>query len=150
MELRPHHLLDILSSYGNDEAFPPHLYGHALHIVAPEVLEHGDLPVKFVVAADAICRPCRNLTPEGRCSDVLSQLSPSPSKQDYNDNLDRRVLACLGMKAGEVMTVREYFVKVNRVVPGIEQICTHPKEDQQQRLAGLIRGLQRLGIRPPD
>ncbi len=148
-ELRPHHLLDILSSYGNGEEFAPHEYGHALHIVGPEVLAHGDLRVKFIVGADAICRPCRNLTPEGRCTDVLGQLSPSPSKQEYNDDLDRRVLAYLGMEADTVMTVHEYFARVNRHVPGIEEICTHPKEDRQRRLAGLARGLEKVGVRRP-
>jgi hypothetical protein len=34
MRLRPHHFLDIVTSYGADERFEPHPYGHSLHTVA--------------------------------------------------------------------------------------------------------------------
>jgi hypothetical protein len=56
------------------------------------------------------------------------------------------VLAYLGLRAGTVMTVREFLGRVDRVVPGIEEICTHPKEDRQSRLAELTRGLEKTGI----
>jgi len=36
---------------------------------------------------------------------------------------------------------------VNQKVPGVEKICTHPKEDQEKRLTGLIDGLIKMGIR---
>jgi hypothetical protein len=146
MELRPHHLLDILTSCGNGEKFEPHPYGHALHIVGPKVLGDLALRLKLVVAADEICRPCVHLK-AGKCDDVLGQLPEKPSKQEYNDNLDRRVLAYLKLRAGASMTVREYFLLVNERVPGIEKICTHPKEDERQRLAGLVNGLKKLGLR---
>ncbi len=45
------------------------------------------------------------------------------------------------------MTVRTFLELVNPHVPGIEKVCTHPKEDEQSRLAGMIRGLQMLGFR---
>ncbi len=145
--LRPHHLVDILTSHGNDEKFEPHPYGHALHVVGPRVLADLKLPVKFVVAADDICRPCKHLRKDGTCEDVLSQLPEKPSKQEYNDNLDRRLMSYLKMQPGTRMTVRAFFELVNTKTPGIEKICTHPKEDQRTRLAGLMNGLQKLGIR---
>jgi hypothetical protein len=46
-----------------------------------------------------------------------------------------------------VITICEYLEAVNKKVPGIEKICTHPKEDQQERLNGLISGLTKLGLR---
>jgi hypothetical protein len=149
VELRPHHLVDILTSYGHGEKSQPHPYGHAVHIVAPKVLAQPRLQVRFLVAADDICRPCKHLKPDGKCDDVLAQLSPAPPKQEYNDNLDRRLLAYLGMEAGVTMTVHAFFEVVNARVPGIEKICTHPKEAQQQRLAGIVKGLEKLGIRKP-
>ncbi len=147
VKLRPHHLLGILTGYGNGEKFEPHPYGHALHIIAPMVREHPTLRVKFVVAADDICAPCKHLRPDGTCDDVLSQLSPPISKQEYNDKLDRRLFAYLNLRSGATMTVRAFCKLVNRRVPGIEKICTHPKEDEQRRLAGMIKGLQMFGIR---
>ncbi len=145
--LRPHHLVDILASYGNGEKFEAHPYGHALHVVGPRVLANLALPVRFVVAADDICRPCKHLRSDGTCDDALSQLPDKPSKQEYNDGLDRRLLPYLNLEAGARMTVRAFFELVNDRTPGIEKICTHPKEDPQRRLAGLVNGLRQLGIR---
>jgi hypothetical protein len=146
MELRPHHLLDILRDYGLGSKFEPSPYGHAVHTVAQDILADTSITVKFVVGADEICRPCKHLQPNGKCNDVL-RLSPPVSKQQYNDELDRQLLEYLELPEDMVITVREYFELVNRHTPGIEEICTHPREDRKRRLAGLIQGLEKVGIR---
>jgi len=146
MELRPHHLLDILSDHGHGSTFEPSPYGHAVHSVARKVLADSNIKIKFVVGADEICRPCKHLQPGGKCDDVLRSL-PQRSKQEYNDALDRRLLELYQIPEGTVMTVREYFELVSRHTPGLEEICSHPGEDPAQRLAGLLRGLEKVGIR---
>jgi len=148
LRLRPHHILDIVRSYGQGRMFTPHPLGHALHEVAQKLLNDLDQSIELVVAADAICEPCSRLNPGGTCSDVLPQLDEKPSKQEYNDRLDEKLLPCLGLAEGAVMTLREYLKIVNSRIPGVEKICTHPKEDQAERLAGMIEGLKKLGIRP--
>jgi hypothetical protein len=147
MQLRPHHILDIVSDYGQDIIYQPHPYGHSLHIVAPKLLSSVDLKVKLVVAADDICKGCMHLKADGTCDDVLAQLHPSPSKQAYNDVLDCRLLDYLAIENNSVMTVRKFLQIVNEKVPGIEKICTHPKEDEKERLKGLVKGLTKLGVR---
>jgi hypothetical protein len=144
--LRPHHLLDILCDYGHGITYQPHPYGHALHTVAAEVLSNLDLKITLVVAADSICQPCRHLHPDGRCDDVLGQLPDSPSKQAYNDALDRRLWAFLKLDQGQTMTVREFCQRVSLNLPGIEKVCTHPSEDEQYRLTGLQKALHQLSI----
>ena len=148
LELRPHHLLDIISDYGHGIRYQPHAYGHALHLVAEQVLGNLDQDVLFVVAADAICQPCRHLQAGGQCDDVLSQLAEPVLKQTYNDGLDRRLWPYLGLDQGNRMTVRQFLLRVQQRLPGIETICTHPGEEQADRLAGLQRGLERLNIAP--
>jgi hypothetical protein len=147
MRLRPHHLLDIVSDYGHGVEFKPHPYGHAVHTVAAQVLANLGSRVKFVVAADEICSPCRHLRSDGQCEDVLHQLREPLSKQAYNDELDRRLFSTFGMRPGEEMTVRVFLERVNEHTPGIEKICTHPGEKEKRRLEGLEQGLTRLGIR---
>lgn len=147
IKLRPHHALDIISKYGHGAQFIPHPYGHAVHRVAKTILSDLELRVQFVVGADEICQPCQHLRADGLCDDVLSQLDPPIPKQKYNDDLDRRLLAYLGFEPGTVMTVREYLALVNERTPGIEVICTHPKEDRRSRLDGLQWGLVKLGLR---
>lgn len=144
MLARPHHLIDIITQIGGDAQFKPHAYGHAVHIVAEQVMSDPDVGVVFVVGADDICKPCIHLV-DGRCDDVLSQLDPPISKQDYNDDLDRRLLEFLGMSEGEQMAFRGYVGRIKERVEGIEEICAHPGEDPSRRRERLERGLQKLG-----
>ncbi len=147
MQLRPHHILDIISHHGKGKGHKPHPYGHSLHIVGPWLLSNLDSRIKLVLEADQICEGCEHLSAEGRCNDVLAQLTPSPSKQAYNDVLDCRLFDELSLAPGTMVTVREYLEAVNKKLPGIEKICTHPKENPQERLEALISGLTRLGLR---
>lgn len=149
MQLRPHHILDIISNFGKGAEFQPHPYGHSLHIVALKLLSDLDLKIKLVLNADDICKECKHLMPDGKCNDVLGQLNPSPSKQAYNDVLDCRLFDLFALKINTVLTLRKYLEMVNDNVPGIERICTHPKEDQENRLKGLMAGLIKLGVRKP-
>lgn len=147
MQLRPHHILDIVTNHGKGREFRPAAYGHSQHIVAPKLLSNLDLKVKLVLDADDICIGCKHLLPDGKCKDVLAQLNPSPSKQAYNDVLDCRIFDYLSIEVNSVFTTRKYLELVNEKVPGIEKICTHPKTNEEERLNGLIDGLIELGIR---
>ena len=147
MQLRPHHILDIITGHGNGVIYQPHPYGHSQHIVAPKLLSNLDLKIKLVLGADDICKGCEHLLPDGKCKDVLAQLNPSPSKQAYNDVLDCRLFDEFSIKPNTLITFHQYLETVNERVPGIEKICTHPKENQEERLNGLIKGLTKLGIR---
>ena len=139
--------MDIIYGYGNGREYQPHPYGHSLHIVAPRLLSNLDLKIKLVLNADDICEGCEHLLPDGKCKDVLAQLTPSPSKQAYNDVLDSRLFDDLSIEPNAVITSREFLKTVNSKVPGIEKICAHPKEDQQERLDGLVSGFIKLGVR---
>ncbi len=147
MKLRPHHIIDIITGHGNDIQYQPHPYGHSQHIVAPKLLSGLDLSIRLVLEADDICLGCKHLMPDGQCDDVLAQLTPSPSKQAYNDVLDSRLFDHFGLIPNCIITLRRYLALVDQNTPGIEMICTHPKEDREKRLNGLINGLIKLGIR---
>jgi hypothetical protein len=146
MKLRPHHILDIVTDFGNNQQYQPHPYGHSLHIVAPKLLSDLNLKIKLIIGADDVCTGCTHLMPDGKCNDVLSQLKPSPSKQAYNDVLDSRIFDCLSIDPGIVLTTHKYLELINDKTPGIEEICTHPKENKEERLRGLTNGLVKLGF----
>ena len=148
MQLRPHHILDIISDHGKGIEYEPHPYGHAQHIVAPKLLSNLDLKIQLILGADDICEGCEHLLPDGKCKDVLAQLNPSPLKQAYNDVLDCQLFDSFSIEVNSIITTRKYLTIVNEKVPGIERICTHPKENQDERLEGLKAGLIKLGIRP--
>jgi hypothetical protein len=146
MKLRPHHLLDIVTQHGAGGEFRPHAYGHAVHTCAEIVLNDVGTEVEFIVGADFICEPCKHLV-GGLCDDVLSQLDPPTSKQEYNDDLDRRVLAHLGMQEGEAMTARAFLTRVAEHFEGLPEVCTHPKQAVAYRASNLRGGLEKLGIK---
>ena len=147
MKLRPHHIIDIITDYGKNVQYEPHHYGHSQHIVAPKLISNLDLNIWLVLEADDICTGCKHLMPDGKCKDVLAQLNPSPSKQAYNDILDSRLFDCFKIDPNCILSTREFLGLVNEKIPGIEKICTHPKEDSEDRLLGLTNGLIKLGIR---
>ena len=147
LQLRPHHILDGVTAHGRGVKIEPDSRGHSGHIVSEKLLSDLELKVKLIVKSDDVCTGCEFLMPDGKCSDVLGQLSPSPSKQAYNDVLDCRLLDFLEIEIDSVMTVRDYLGIVNKKVPGIEEICTHPKGDKTEKLKGLTEGLAKLGIR---
>ena len=82
MELRPHHILDIVTTYGHGHRFEPHPYGHANHTVAEAILTGTGQEIRFVVGADEICRPCRRLRPDGQCAHVpgIERVSSHPGE----------------------------------------------------------------------
>jgi hypothetical protein len=79
---------------------------------------------------------------------VLNDLDPPRSKQEYNDALDRRVLAHLHLREGEPLTVREFLQVVCRHFAGLPKVCTHPGSRVAERETHLWAGLQRLGFHP--
>jgi hypothetical protein len=142
--LRPHHILDIITRYGQNIQFKPHPYGHALHTIAKKMIDDSNLKIKLIIGADDICQPCKHLLSSGYCSDVLHQLNPPLSKQDYNDDLDRRLLSYLNLVPETVLTLREYLDVISLNIPGIETVCAHPKENRKNRLNGLMKGLKAI------
>lgn len=147
LQLRPHHILDIVRNIGHNRPIEPHPLGHNVHGITLEIINNPDQLLKLVVGADDICTPCTKLNSELLCTDILPQCDDKPSKQSYNDTLDTKVLKYLGIKTRTQLTVRQYLQIVNSKLEGIEKICTHPKEDENYRLEGLKNGLQKLGIR---
>jgi hypothetical protein len=142
--LRPHHLLDILRDYGYGIRYEPHEYGHALHTVAGKIFTDPDREIVLVVAADDVCRPCRHLRPGGQCDDTMEKDGIPVSKQAYNDALDRRLWAYLGLEGGNRMTVGDFLVRVRNRLEGMEDVCAHPGEDREYRKIGLVEGLKKL------
>ena len=145
MKVRPHHLLDIISSHGAGHEFKPAAYGHAVHTCAEIVLNDLDTELEFVVGADFICDPCIHNV-EGRCDDMVSSLDPPVSKQDYNDDLDRRLLVHFGLQEGERMTFGEYLKVIRGHFEALPELCSHPREAPERRAANLEAGLSRLGV----
>ena len=150
MKLRPHHLLDIVTEYDPDHPPVPAESGNAVHRIARELPDRLDEPAEFVIGPDDICAPCRHLQADGRCERILQRHVPPQPIDEYNDPLDARILEYLGMHEGESMILRAFLQRVAESLPGIEEVCTHPTQCREDRVAGLRRGLKRLGVGEPE
>ena len=148
LHLRPHHLIDMIRNIGQDRPVIPHPYGHAQHIITRDILSGAEHEIRFVVGADDLCKPCIHLTAEGICRDILPQLEHTVSKQQYNDELDHKVLEHLGLQEGMTITLNEFLHLMENNLNGLIPICTHPKEDVFTRQQGLERGIRIL--KKPD
>ena len=145
MDIRPHHLLDIISSHGAGHEFKPAAYGHAVHTCAEIVLNDLDTPLEFVAAADFICAPCIHLV-DGVCDDTVGSLDPPLMKQDYNDDLDRRLLVHFELAEGDQITFGEYLQVIADHFSGLPEMCSHPGEEVSARAENLRAGLDKLGV----
>jgi hypothetical protein len=144
MRARPHHLIDIITQYGQGRPFEPHEYGHAVHTVAAEVIADPSVSIEFGIGADDICAPCKHLV-GGRCDDMITRFDPPVSKHEYNDALDTRLLDFLGMEEGQVMTFAEYLKILRDHLDGLAEVCRWPGQQVEDRHSNLERGLSKLG-----
>jgi len=149
MRARPHHLIDIICQYGAGRPFKPHPYGHAVHLVAAEVIENPDVVIEFVVDADDICAPCVHLV-DGRCDDIITICDPPLPKQLSVDRADAWLLTFLRIAEGRKMTFREYLGVLRANLDCFRAIYSHPDslalgDDPDRRLSRLRAGLEKLG-----
>jgi len=146
--LRPHHLLDLVRDYAPPEGPEPDRPdgANAVPQAAHALAENLDRSVRFVVGPDDICAPCSHLQADGRCDRILDRHVPPEPIDEYNDPLDRRILARLGLDEGAELTIGEFLRQVAADLDAVAAVCTHPTEVTAERLAGLRRGLRRLGL----
>jgi len=144
LHLRPHHLIDIIRNIGQERPVIPHAYGHAQHTITRAMLEGEINEIRLTIGSDDLCQPCIHLSPEGLCRDLLPQLEYPLRKQQYNDELDRQVLAFLNLEDGVVMRLADFLDLMEDQLEGLTAICTHPKENMESRKTGMINGVDLL------
>jgi hypothetical protein len=144
LKLRPHHLIDIIRNIGQGRPVIPHPYGHAQHIITHAITNRTANKILLTVGADDICKPCIHLTAAGTCDDILPQLDYPVAKQQYNDELDLKLLSFMGLENEDVVLLSDFLNLVAQNLNEIAAISTHPKEDAGKRKEGLKRGLDLL------
>jgi hypothetical protein len=85
-----------------------------------------------------------HLTAGGICRDVLHQLDDTVRKQQYNDDLDHKVLELLGLRKDIVVTPNEFLEIVENNLLVLVPVCTHPKEDVAGKRMGIEKGIEIL------
>ena len=147
VRIKPHHFVDIVTSYAQGDPFKPHPYGHAVHSVAKTVLENPDVTLAMELGADDICGPCKyNIN--GLCNDTIDTSfrpeAPS-SKREYNLLIDRRWCQRLGIRQGNRLTAREFCERLRDNTEDIQDIYReNPAERVEKRKEHLRAGIRKF------
>lgn len=147
VRIKPHHFVDIITSYGRGETFPPHPYGHAVHTVAERVLSRHDILLVMELGADDICKPCQ-CNVNGVCSDVIDtsyRPKAPPRKQDWNLLIDKRWCERLGLSPGDRLSARQFCERIRDRAGDITDIYVEiPAEMTAERAQALQAGVRRF------
>ncbi|MBM3239052.1 hypothetical protein FJZ31_22390 [Candidatus Poribacteria bacterium] len=110
IRIKPHHFVDIITSFGAGNTFVPHPYGHAVHTVAARILRDQNILLEMELGADDICTPCKHNI-AGICDDTIDTSfrpnAPS-SKREWNLIIDGRWCERLKLQPGDRLTAREF------------------------------------------
>jgi len=166
--LKPHHFLDIIKLHGiGTDFFVPEEeyirqikevkgkrreYHHDFNIAGNIVLENPLAIITLTVGADDTCSPCRFLV-DGKCTDELSSQFTYPSKEEWNQVVDRRVLNVWGLKEGdEITAIALCQLSKEKFTPEIilDIWKENTKEEALQRAEYLINGLKKYVERYKD
>lgn len=140
IKIRPHHLLDIIRDFGNQDEVTEHPWGASLTSITQEILADIDQKVEFVMGVDAICETCSQLRGE-ICE---AKISRDLLMRDYNDRIDRELFDALQLKPGSQLAVREFLQLVGNDL-GVLNIFD-PALQNTLREQGTIAALNEFGI----
>jgi hypothetical protein len=146
--IKPHHFVDIITAIGDGRTeFQPHPYGHALHIVAEQILGNRDVCLRIELGADDICLPCRHNV-DGLCDDTIdTSFRPKApkSKRQYNLLIDRRWSERLGVQQDDQLTARELCLSIRDCAGDIRDVYRElPADRTAERQAKLQEGVARF------
>lgn len=97
--IKPHHLLDIFKLYGRgvERFVPDEKHRHDFYVAGNRVIGNKVGEVRFTYGNDDICKPCVCLR-QGVCGDRFVYGGAEYSKNQYNEELDRRLIDRLGLE----------------------------------------------------
>ena len=147
IRIKPHHLVDIITQFGEGRPFEPHPYGHAVHTVAQRILADPEVMLEMELGADDICAPCiHNIA--GLCDDTIDtsyRPAAPPAKRDWNLLLDRRWCERLSLSPGQRLTARAFCLLLRDRAGDLTDIYREiPPDRTAQRAARLAAGVDRM------
>jgi hypothetical protein len=148
ISIKPHHFVDIVTALGKGQTeFVAHPYGHAMHVVAAAILQDTGTTLRVELGPDSICVSCKHNTC-GSCDDVIdtSYRPAAPASKDaWNLLIDTRWCERLGIRQGDVLSVREFSRRIRSSISYIPDIYREiPRERLRERQAKLRLGANAL------
>lgn len=148
IHIKPHHFVDIITSFGAGKGtFEPHPYGHAVHVVAAQILSNRDLLLEIELGADDICKPCKHNIND-LCEDTIdtSFRPKAPSlKREWNLMIDQRWCERLKLQQGDRLTAHELCERLQNYAGDIMDIYREiPANLTTERTSKLEEGIKKF------
>lgn len=142
MNLRIHHFYDIIRDFGRGKIIEPHPYGHSYHKAAEKIRENSNLKIKIVVENDSICAGCSHLK-EGHCDDKITHRQDCTSKEEFNNQIDKRIMKVCSIEESSIFTPIQLCEKAKKYLEGIEQVYDgNDSEHTLIRKQNVIKGIK--------
>ena len=143
MELRIHHIFDIIRDIGKGKILEKHEYGHSYHIIAKKILNEEFEIIKIVVKSDDVCRGCVKLY-DGKCIDIIDHRNDFTKKDEFNNYLDNRIIKVLEINNCDTFTFKEILQLTEEYLKNIEFIyegndILHTQERKKNVEKGILK-----------
>ncbi len=143
VELRIHHIFDIIRDIGRNKILEKHEYGHSYHIIAKKILNNEFEIIKIVVKSDDVCRGCVKLY-DGKCIDIIDHRKDFLKKEEFNNYLDNRIMKVLNINNDDIFTFKDIFQLTKEYLKNIEYIyegndIIHTQERKKNVEKGLLK-----------
>lgn len=120
LDLRIHHIFDIIRDLGENKEIKEHEYGHSYHIIAKDIYSKPER-FKLIVSNDDICKNCNKLV-NGNCIDKIDHRHDYTSKEQFNNYLDERIMTVMGFEEGQILTIFDLLKMSELYMSKIEHI----------------------------
>lgn len=144
--IKPHHLIDIVKLYGAGiECFvPDEAFQHDFYKVANSIVENLNIPIRFTIDGDDICKPCNRYN-GSTCTDPVHSIQGYHSKDTYNKELDTRLINQLGLDVHAIYTVKQFLMIADKNQDIIFDVWQEENEELTQKRNRLFRnGVKKL------
>lgn len=143
INLRIHHFFDIIRAFGKEEDnLSPHPYGHSFHKIAMIIKNNLGLKIKNVIECDSVCEGCVHYK-NGHCEDSINYRDDFASKEEFNNQIDKRIIEKCLIKEGEILTPIQLCEKAKLYLDNMEFIYSgNDFWHTEQRKKDVSKGLE--------
>jgi hypothetical protein len=148
LNLRIHHIFDIIRDLGQNKEIKEHEYGHSYHIIAKKIYSKTQ-EFKLTISNDDICNNCTKLI-NNKCIDTIDHRKDYSEKELFNNYLDKRIMSIMGFYEGQIFSLDEFLNKADLYVKNIGYIYSgNDEKHTQDRKSNVFKGLDILRTQHP-
>ena len=143
--LKPHHFVALFRDLGSGADPARYTNGNDYKKAYDRVMADPALQVQSTVGVDFICKPCRYLGPDNKCTNTIGSGEQEEPLQEWAVRMDTRWMAALELKEGDVLSVKELCIRFRDKMGDLKQVYSEESdEDRQRRAAEISKGIARF------